>query len=203
MVGGDFDGDGDAEVIVGGDAGSQLSVLGRGTDLTLTVETTFAIGAVVHQLEVADLDLDGRLDLLVGVDGGLKLLRNVSTGSGYAFEVPAGTPAVVGSGSSFGATRGRLRSRWRHGPRHVRLRRWQPAPVARHAGGLRVRPGGRDRPRRRLGPGRRGRRRLHRRRTAGPRGVARQPVGHRRAAQRRRGPFAQFLTCRSAPRRTT
>jgi hypothetical protein len=98
MVGGDFDGDGDREVIVGSDAGTRLSVLGRGPDFSLVVETTFDIGAVVRQLDVADLDVDGRPDLIVGVDGGLKLLRNVSSGSGYAFEVPAGTPAIVGSG---------------------------------------------------------------------------------------------------------
>lgn len=98
MVGGDFDGDGDREVIVGSDAGTALSVMGRGPDFTLVIEATFDIGAVVRQLDVADLDGDGRPDLIVGVDGGLKLLRNVSTGTGYAFEVPAGTPAVVGSG---------------------------------------------------------------------------------------------------------
>ncbi len=105
MVGGDFDGDGDREVIVGSDAGTQLSVMGRGPDFRLVVEATFDIGAVVRQLDVADLDVDGRPDLIVGVDGGLKLLRNVSTGSGYAFQVPPGTPASVGTGTMpFGAT---------------------------------------------------------------------------------------------------
>ena len=105
MVGGDFDGDGDAEVVVGSDNGTELSVMGRGAGDTLVREFTFDVGAVVRQLEVADLDLDGRPDLMVGVDGGLRLLRNVSTGSGYAFEVPAGTPAVLGSIQyPFGAT---------------------------------------------------------------------------------------------------
>ncbi|MBL8729211.1 MAG: VCBS repeat-containing protein [Planctomycetes bacterium] len=98
MVGGDFDGDGDREVIVGSDAGTSLSVMGRGPDFSLGVEATFDIGSVVRQLDVADLDGDDRPDLIVGVDGGLKLLRNVSTGTGYAFATPAGTPAIVGSG---------------------------------------------------------------------------------------------------------
>jgi hypothetical protein len=98
MVGGDFDDDGDREVIVGSDAGTSLSVMGRGPDFSLVVEATFDIGAVVRQLDVADLDGDGRLDLMVGVDGGLKLLRNISTGTGYAFATPAGTPAIVASG---------------------------------------------------------------------------------------------------------
>lgn len=104
MVGGDFDRDGDTEVIVGSAASTLLSVLGHGPDSTLVVEHTFDIGVVVNQLEVADLDLDGRLDLIVATAGGLRLLHNVSTGSSYAFEVPVGTPAVVGTGDPFGAT---------------------------------------------------------------------------------------------------
>ncbi|MBX3461971.1 MAG: VCBS repeat-containing protein [Planctomycetes bacterium] len=105
MVGGDFDGDGDREVVVASDLGTGLSVLGRGPGDGLLVEHTFDIGLPVRQLEVADLDGDGRPDLIVCVDGGLKLLRNVSTGAGYAFEVPPGTPDVVGSGLyPFGAT---------------------------------------------------------------------------------------------------
>ncbi len=105
MVAGDFDGDGDGEIVVGSDVGTALSVLGRGPGDGLVVEATFDIGVAVRQLEVADLDVDGRADLIVGVDGGLKLLRNVSAGAGYAFEVPAGTPAVVGTGAyPFGAT---------------------------------------------------------------------------------------------------
>ncbi|MBL9079936.1 MAG: VCBS repeat-containing protein [Planctomycetes bacterium] len=105
MVGGDFDGDGDAEIVVGSDNGTELSVMGRAPGTALVVESTFDIGAVVRQLEVADLDLDGRPDLLVSVDGGLKLLRNVASGGGYAFEVPTGTPSVLPAGQyPFGAT---------------------------------------------------------------------------------------------------
>lgn len=104
MVGGDFDGDGDGEIVVGSDNGTQLSVLGRGPVDGLVIEATFDIGTVVRQLESADLDGDDRPDLVVCVDGGLRLLRNTSTPGSYTFEVPPGTPALVGSGDRpFGA----------------------------------------------------------------------------------------------------
>lgn len=110
MVGGDFDGDGDNEVVAGSDNNPGLAVLGSGSNPALgnlVLEATFSAGVPVRQLEAADLDVDGRLDLIVSTPGGVKVLRNTSTGSGYAFATPAGTPDVLGSGDQpFGATAG-------------------------------------------------------------------------------------------------
>ncbi|MBL8748507.1 MAG: VCBS repeat-containing protein [Planctomycetes bacterium] len=109
MVGGDFDGDGDREVIVGSDLNTQVSVLGADDPAaaTMKLEATIDIGAPVAQIEAGDLDLDGRPDLVVSTSGGLRVLRNVSTGSGYAFVTPAGTPTILGTATApFGATIG-------------------------------------------------------------------------------------------------
>lgn len=100
MVGGDFDGDGDKEIIVGSESSPQLSVLGSGAvpaDGTLVHEASFDIGAPILQIESADIDVDGRLDLVVSVQGGIKLLRNTSSGGTYSFATPFGTPAILGS----------------------------------------------------------------------------------------------------------
>lgn len=109
MVGGDFDRDGDKEVIVGSEASTQVSVLGAGDAAagTLVHEATFDVGAQITQLESADFDLDGRPDLIVCVPGGVKVLRNTSSGGAYSFELPAGTPGNLGSAQApFGATAG-------------------------------------------------------------------------------------------------
>lgn len=107
MVGGDFDGDGDKEVIVGSDQEPNLSVLGQAPGASLLLETTFDAGAAVLQLESSDLDLDGRPDLIISVAGGLRVLRNTSSPGSYSFALPVGTPAVLGTGAMpFGSTTG-------------------------------------------------------------------------------------------------
>ncbi len=98
LDGGDFDGDGDFEVVTGSDGDAELKVMGRDAAGALVVEATVEVGAGVFQVEAVDLDADGRLDLVCAVDGGVKLLRNASAAGAYAFAPVAGLPAVLGGG---------------------------------------------------------------------------------------------------------
>ncbi len=95
--GADFDGDGDFEVMTGSNADPRLTILGKG-EQALSVEATIDVGLAVYQLEAADLDGDGKTDLVVSVPGGVKLLRNLSTPGVYTFEVLPGSPATLASG---------------------------------------------------------------------------------------------------------
>lgn len=79
----DFDGDGDFEAVVGGNAPG-LSLMGRDGS-GLEVDGLVPVGADVRQIEVADLGGDGRPDLLLAVPGGLRLFRNESTPGLYSF----------------------------------------------------------------------------------------------------------------------
>ncbi len=97
LEGGDFDQDGDFEVVTGSIAGGTVSILGKGADGGLQVEATVDVGAAVHQLEAGDLDADGRTDLVVGVPGGVKVLANRSSPGAYAFDVVPGSPVTIGS----------------------------------------------------------------------------------------------------------
>ncbi|MGK0303647.1 MAG: hypothetical protein ACI89X_004545, partial [Planctomycetota bacterium] len=105
VVGGaDFDGDGDFEVVAGGNTTS-LSLLGY-DGAGLAVESSISVGSDVKQIEVIDLDLDGKPDLVVSVQGGIRVIRNRSTPGNYLFE-GQGSPAltlgltVVPSGIAF------------------------------------------------------------------------------------------------------
>lgn len=97
LEGADFDGDGDFEVITGSNADTLLSILGG--EGSLVAEGSVDVGHAVFQLKVGDLDLDGKPDLVVGVDGGIKILRNTSTPGSYSFDVMPVTPTTIGSGA--------------------------------------------------------------------------------------------------------
>ena len=97
LEGADFDGDGDYEVITGSNADTRLSILGG--DGALVVEGGLDVGVEVYQLKAGDIDLDGRPDLVVGIAGGIKVLRNTSTPGNYSFEVLPIAPATIGSAS--------------------------------------------------------------------------------------------------------
>ncbi|HEB52850.1 MAG TPA: VCBS repeat-containing protein [bacterium] len=105
IEGGDFDGDGDVEVLAAGDNDTSIAILGGAGELL--VEATIPVGLGVHQLEAGDLDLDGDLDVIIGVPGGVKLLRNTSTPGSYSFDVLPITATTIGSGNyPFGITIG-------------------------------------------------------------------------------------------------
>ncbi|MBL8736147.1 MAG: VCBS repeat-containing protein [Planctomycetes bacterium] len=92
----DFDGDGSGEIAAGSVEDTKVSFLGRGNDDSLVVEAVVEIGASVRQLKSADLDGDGRVDLVVGIEGGVRILRNLSTGGSYDFEQVV-APLTIGS----------------------------------------------------------------------------------------------------------
>ena len=99
IEGADFDGDGDFEVATGSNGDSSLSILGRVGTLALAPQASIAVGLGIFQLESADLDVDGKMDLVVGVPGGIKLLRNTSTPGNYSFDLLPGSPSTIASGA--------------------------------------------------------------------------------------------------------
>ena len=96
IEGGDFDGDGDFEVATASRDDNRFTILGRGLNGDLIVQYGQMVGQPITQLKSADLDSDGRPDLIVGVAGGLILLHNNSLPGIYSFEVVPGLP--IGSG---------------------------------------------------------------------------------------------------------
>jgi hypothetical protein len=97
IEGADFDGDGDFEIATASRDDNRFSILGRGPNGDLVVQFVQLVGQPICQLKSADLDSDGRADLIVGVSGGLILLHNVSVPGTYGFEVVPGLP--LGSGT--------------------------------------------------------------------------------------------------------
>ncbi|MCB9878268.1 MAG: VCBS repeat-containing protein [Planctomycetes bacterium] len=93
---GDFDGDGDTELLVGCDLDTRLTILG-GVGGVLVQEGTIEIGDTIHQLRAGDIDVDGKLDVVVGVPGGIKVLRNESTPGNYSFGVLPDVSTAIGS----------------------------------------------------------------------------------------------------------
>lgn len=99
---GDFDGDGARDVVTAGFDGSVVSItIGRGDGFDLALEplASIELGRLVQNVHAADLDRDGRVDLVVPVVGGVKLLANRSRGGNVAFDVlPPGDDAVLAPG---------------------------------------------------------------------------------------------------------
>lgn len=105
LEGGDFDGDGDFELVTGSSSDTNLAIMG-GVDM-LMPEGTVDVGAGIFQLQSGDLDLDGLPDLVVGVAGGVRVLRNTSTPGAYSFELLPVAPAQIATTAfPFGITIG-------------------------------------------------------------------------------------------------
>lgn len=96
----DFDGDGQPEVVIGDPHETRLSILSSHTDLTLSAPTFLEMGADVLQLRTADIDRDGRMDLVVPCRFGVKLVRNVSTLGNVQLEVLPSTASSFGGGDN-------------------------------------------------------------------------------------------------------
>ncbi|MCA8964761.1 MAG: VCBS repeat-containing protein [Planctomycetes bacterium] len=95
IAGGDFDGDGDREVVVGSQDSTRLVVMSRRADGVLVPEYDIDLGQIVFQVHAADLDGNGRPDLVVSVNGGLKLLQNQSSAGTYSFTMLPSNPALT------------------------------------------------------------------------------------------------------------
>jgi len=105
VEGADFDGDGDREIITGSTQNSNLTILGSDGKGGMVFEAMVDVGFTINQLEAGDLDLDGRVDIVVSVPGGIRVLRNESTPGNYAFSVlPTALVTLGTSDYPFGIT---------------------------------------------------------------------------------------------------
>lgn len=105
VVSADLDGDGSPEVVIGDPHESQLSIMTSGNGLDLQRHSMLELGSDVLQIRLADLDANGRLDLVVSVRFGVKVIRNASTIGNIALEVVPGVASTLGTGDGpFGAS---------------------------------------------------------------------------------------------------
>ncbi len=114
----DFDGDGVEELVAGGLGEALVAIMERADDtevrerLTVSVaDASQVVNRTVHDVLTADIDKDGKPDVLVAVDGGIKLCHNVSPEDGpIAFDVrpadstlaPGDEPRVLATGDVTG-----------------------------------------------------------------------------------------------------
>ncbi|MCC6669761.1 MAG: VCBS repeat-containing protein [Planctomycetes bacterium] len=100
VAAGDFDGDGRAEMAVAGRGSHLVSIL-RAVPDPATQETTLELvaqvnlGRAAYNVVRGDFDRDGRPDLAVSCEGGVKLLGNVSQGDSIVFQVVPPLPSQV------------------------------------------------------------------------------------------------------------
>lgn len=99
VEGGDFDGDGDLEVVTGGTDDTRVVFLAPDGAGGLAIQSTVDVGFPVNQFDVVDLDGDRLPELVVAVPGGLRVLRNRSTAGAYDFEVMPAPPTSMGATS--------------------------------------------------------------------------------------------------------
>lgn len=102
--GADFDGDGINEIVVAGNASTEVTFMRRQFDpvlgrVALVPVHRVDLGSRPYNVVVADLNRDGRSDVLAAVEGGVKALENVSTAGQLAFAVrPPSGVLVPGTG---------------------------------------------------------------------------------------------------------
>lgn len=103
LAAGDFDGDGDADVVVGQRAGAAISIFeNRGNGFLITRTADLPVDGRPGALAVSDVNLDGRQDIVIALPGRQEIGLLVNRG-GWAWSVPlrwvsALTPAAVAVG---------------------------------------------------------------------------------------------------------
>ncbi|GAB4143857.1 MAG: hypothetical protein Fur0037_11610 [Planctomycetota bacterium] len=103
VAGGDFDGDGLRDVAVGGFSSSRLVIMRNDGSGGLRHDAAFDLGFIVFNVKSSDIDGDGKVDLIVPVDRGVKLLKNISAPGNFAFElVPQGQQVLAPGQGAFG-----------------------------------------------------------------------------------------------------
>jgi hypothetical protein len=97
VAAGDFDGDGRAEVATAGRGADRVAILSMpaatGDTAALSLRTEVAVGRPCFNVVAGDFDGDGRIDLAVPTDGGVKILGNASARGALAFDVYPPDPA--------------------------------------------------------------------------------------------------------------
>ncbi len=96
----DFDGDGSADVIVGGAGSNDLGLLRSedsavvGIPRTLQPVRTWDINSPIFNVVAGDIDGDGMTDLAVASVDGVKLVRNMSTVGNFEFSLVPSPPSL-------------------------------------------------------------------------------------------------------------
>lgn len=103
VAGGDFDGDGRNDVAVGGYSAARVVIMSGDGGGDLAAAASFQVGFPVYNVKSGDIDGDGKVDLVVPVQGGVKLLHNTSTPGNLAFTlVPPGQQLLAPGQGPFG-----------------------------------------------------------------------------------------------------
>jgi hypothetical protein len=97
LAGADFDRDGQPEVALASIDSSLLKIMRRRSDGALEVVQAIDVGTPLFQVRTADLDRDGRIDIVASAVGGMKLLRNRSTRGNLQFELVPGLVGTIGT----------------------------------------------------------------------------------------------------------
>jgi hypothetical protein len=101
---GDLDGDGRPEVVVGSDQGQSIQVFlnqisgpGPLDGNSLVGQPPVSVGWSVYAVKLADVDGDGKEDVVIGGSGGIRIYRNTSTLGAISFDAtPVNLSAVSG-----------------------------------------------------------------------------------------------------------